>query len=74
MITIWVAALAWLGWIPLTQSLTFAPGQGFIPGLPQFGFGAVGAWVAALIYVVALGLALYARWRSGAWRRVRLGV
>jgi multidrug resistance protein, MATE family len=69
-----VAALAWLGWIPLTQSLTFAPGQGFIPGLPQFGFGAVGAWVAALVYVVALGLALYARWRSGAWRRIRLGV
>jgi len=69
-----VAGLAWLGWIPLTQSLTFARGQGFIPGLPQFGFGAVGAWVAALVYVVALGLALYARWRSGAWRRVRLGL
>jgi len=39
---------------------------------PQFGFGAVGGWFAALIYICCLGLILYLRWRSGAWRRVVL--
>ena len=32
----------------------------------------VGGWFAALIYICCLGLMLYLRWRSGAWRRVVL--
>jgi MATE family multidrug resistance protein len=65
-----VAILSWLVWVPLTHALTFAPGQGFVHFLPQFGYGALGGWWAAVAYVVLLGLTLGARWRSGAWRRL----
>jgi MATE family multidrug resistance protein len=40
--------------------------------LPQFGWGAVGGWIAALLYVFALGTMLFLRWRSNAWKRIRL--
>ncbi len=63
-----VALLAWCGWVPLTHMLTFAPGEGYVHFLPQFGWGPTGGWWAALIYVVCLGLMLNWRWRSGAWR------
>ena len=64
--------LSWGFFIPLTHMLSFAHGAGFVHFLPQFGFGAVGGWLALLAYVAALGTALYLRWRSGAWRRVRV--
>ncbi|MCZ8132473.1 MAG: MATE family efflux transporter [Steroidobacteraceae bacterium] len=67
-----VATLAWLGWVPATHMLTFAPGEGWVDFLPQFGYGAVGGWIAAVVYVIALGAALGWRWRSGAWRRLRV--
>ena len=63
-----VALLVWGVWVPLTHILTFAPGEGYVHFLPQFGFGPVGGWWAALIYVVCLGTVLNWRWRSGAWR------
>lgn len=68
-----VACLSWLLWVPLTHSLTFAPGAGWVHFLPQFGYGAVGGWSAAVVYVVLLGVTLLMRWRSGAWRRIELG-
>jgi multidrug resistance protein, MATE family len=64
--------LAWGVFVPLAHMLSFAPGQGWFAGLPQFGLGAVGGWLAMLTYVVLLGGALVLRWRSGAWRRIRL--
>ena len=64
--------LSWFGFVPLAHMLTFAPGQGWVDCLPQFGLGSVGAWVAALIYMIAMSLALAWRWRSGAWRKIRL--
>ena len=64
--------LSWGVFVPLAHALTFAPGQGWVDVLPQFGFGAVGGWVALLVYVVLLGCALYLRWRSGRWRQVRI--
>jgi MATE family multidrug resistance protein len=64
--------LAWGVFVPLAYMLSFAPGQGWFAGLPQLGLGAVGGWLAMLVYVVLLGGALYLRWRSGAWRRMRL--
>ena len=67
---IMVAALAWGCWVPLTHMLTFAPGEGYVHFLPQFGLGPAGGWWAALIYVVCLGVAMYWRWRSGAWRHL----
>lgn len=64
--------LAWGVWVPLAHSLSFAPGQGWVHFLPQFGLGAVGGWIAMLVYVVLLGSALFLRWRSGRWRQVRI--
>ena len=64
--------LSWGVWVPLTHSLAFAPGQGWVDFLPQFGLGAAGGWLAMLVYIVLLGSALFLRWRSGRWRRIRL--
>ena len=67
-----VLALSWLLFVPLAHSLSFSPGTGWVSWLPQLGYGAVGGWFAALSYVCCLGLMLYLRWRSGAWRRISL--
>ncbi|NJD31352.1 MAG: MATE family efflux transporter [Gammaproteobacteria bacterium] len=64
--------LSWGVFVPLAHVLSFAPGQGWVQGLPQFGLGAVGGWFALLTYVLLLGGALYLRWRSGAWRSIRI--
>ena len=50
-----VLALSWLIFVPLAHSLSFAPGQGWVDWLPQYGLGAVGGWFAALIYIFFLG-------------------
>ena len=70
---LFVAVLSWGIWVPLTHVFTFAPGQGWVHFLPQFGYGAIGGWVACVGYVFALGVGLWLRWRSGAWRRIRIG-
>jgi multidrug resistance protein, MATE family len=67
-----VVLVSWLGFVPLAHSLSFAPGMGWVGFLPQFGLGAAGGWAALLLYVIALGSTLWLRWRSGAWRRIRL--
>ena len=67
-----VAILSWGVWMPLTHALTFPPGAGWVHFLPQFGYGATGGWAALLAYVMVLGVGLWQRWRSGAWRRLRL--
>jgi MATE family multidrug resistance protein len=67
-----VLPVSLLLFVPLAHSLTFAPGQGWVDFLPQFGFGAVGGWVAVLIYVMVLGTTLFLRWRSRAWQAIRL--
>jgi MATE family multidrug resistance protein len=58
--------------VPLAHALTFAPGRGWVNFLPQFGYGAVGGWVAVLLYVMVLGSTLFLRWRSRAWQRIYL--
>ncbi len=67
-----VIVLSWFLFVPAAHSLTFAPGQGYVDFLPQFGLGAVGGWLAALLYVFGLGTVLYLRWRSGAWKKIRV--
>jgi MATE family multidrug resistance protein len=52
--------------------LSFAPGQGWVHFLPQFGLGTVGGWSALLFYTAALGAVMWLRWQSGAWRKIRL--
>jgi MATE family multidrug resistance protein len=63
---------SWGVFVPLAHMLSFAPGQGWTDIAPQFGFGAAGGWTGLLIYIVLLGSALFVRWRSGRWRRVRI--
>ncbi len=58
--------------VPLAHALTFAPGQGWVKFLPQFGYGAIGGWVAVLLYVMVLGSTLFLRWRSRAWQQITL--
>ncbi len=70
--SIMVLALSWGCFVPLAHMLSFKPGAGWVDWLPQFGFGAVGGWFAALAYICCLGVMLFWRWQSGAWRRVVL--
>ena len=64
--------LSLLVFVPLAHAFTFAPDDGWVHFLPQFGWGAVGGWIAVLIYVMALGTTLYLRWRSRAWQAIRI--
>ena len=65
-------ALSWGVFVPLAHMLSFAPGQGWFDVLPQFGYGAVGGWIALLVYVVLLGGALNSALALGRWRiRIR---
>jgi MATE family multidrug resistance protein len=67
-----VVFVSWFCFVPLAHMLSFAPGQGWVELLPQFGFGAAGGWSALLVYTFALATAMYLRWRSGAWRKISL--
>jgi MATE family multidrug resistance protein len=70
--TLYLVALAWGGFVPLAHVMSFAPGQGWVAFLPQLGWGAAGGWLASLLYIVALGVMMWLRWRSGAWQRLKL--
>lgn len=65
--------LSWFFFVPLAHTLIFAPGAGWIDGLPQAGLGAKGGWIALMSYCTLLGLSMFWRWRHGAWRRMSLG-
>lgn len=67
-----VLALSWLVFVPLAHAFTFAPGEGWFHFLPQAGWGSLGGWAAMVVYVFLLGGTLFVRWRSGAWKRIRL--
>jgi MATE family multidrug resistance protein len=67
-----VIVLSWFFFIPLAHTFTFAPGQGWLDGVPQMGWGAHGGWTALLIYILLLGAMLFARWRSAAWKRITI--
>lgn len=70
--TLYLLVLAWGVFVPVAHMASFAPGEGWIHFLPQFGLGTTGGWAAALGYVVVLGTMLFLRWRSGAWRSIVL--
>jgi MATE family multidrug resistance protein len=67
-----VLGVCWLVFLPVAHALTFAPGQGWFGFLPQEGWGAVGGWSAMVLYVLLLGIILFARWRSAAWQAIRI--
>ena len=64
--------LSWFLFVPLAHTLIFAPGQGWLDGLPQYGLGAKGGWIALMIYCTLLGGSMFWRWKHGAWRYMRL--
>lgn len=70
--TVAIIFLSWFGFVPFTHMFTFAPGQGWVDFLPQFGYGTVGGWAVALVYTCILGSLIYLRWHSGAWRKIDL--
>lgn len=61
--------LAWCLFVPLSHVLIFEPGQGWVDFLPQYGLGAKGGWIAALVHITLLGSFLFLRWKSGAWKK-----
>ncbi len=65
-----ILGMSWLLFVPLAHSLAFAPGHGFVTWLPQYGLGAAGGWMAAVVYVSLVGVLMLARWRSKAWERM----
>jgi MATE family multidrug resistance protein len=67
-----VVFLSWFGFVPLAHMLSFGPGQGWVDFMPKFGFGTVGGWAAAAIYMFLLGTLLFWRWRSGTWRKMKV--
>jgi MATE family multidrug resistance protein len=67
-----VLPVSLLVFVPLAHALTFAPGQGWVNFLPQFGWGAYGGWVSVVLYLMLLGSALFLRWRSGVWQKIRI--
>ncbi|MEM6597836.1 MAG: MATE family efflux transporter [Cyanobacteria bacterium P01_C01_bin.69] len=56
-------SLSWLLYAPLTHSLTFDPGEGFVRFLPQFGWGVWGGWTAAIIFSGMISSLLCLRWK-----------
>ena len=40
---------SWGVFVPLAHALSFAPGQGWVDLLPQFGYGALGGWSTSTI-------------------------
>ena len=67
-----VIVVSWFVFVPLAHALAFAPGQGYVNFLPQFGLGAVGGWIASLIYAFGLAMVMFIRWHSAAWKKIRL--
>ncbi len=67
--TMALLVLAWCVFVPLSHMLIFAPGEGWVDFLPQYGLGAKGGWIAAFAHITLLGSFLLLRWRSGAWRK-----
>lgn len=67
-----VIVLSWFLFVPVAHMLSFKPGGGWVDWLPQFGLGAVGGWLAAVIYIFALGVTMWLRWRARAWEAIRL--
>ena len=67
--TIALLVLAWCLFVPLSHVLIFEEGQGWVHFLPQYGLGAKGGWIAALIHITLIGSFLLFRWQSGAWKK-----
>jgi multidrug resistance protein, MATE family len=62
----------WPGVVTVVLSWTVIVGLGWALVVWAPGLGPIGPWVAASVYIALFGGAMWWRWRSGAWRRIRL--
>ena len=62
----------WPGVLTVVLSWSLIVGGGVLLVRQAPGLGALGPWIAASAYIVALGVALAWRWHRGAWRSIRL--
>jgi MATE family multidrug resistance protein len=67
-----VLILSCVVFVPVAHAFTFAPGEGWLDFLPQFGWGSNGGWIAVIGYIFLLGVTMFLRWRTGAWQRLRI--
>jgi MATE family multidrug resistance protein len=66
--TLYLLTLAWGFFLPALQIFVFAPGEGFIPAMGVFGWGALGGWFAAWLYIGLLGIIVWRRWHNRRWQ------
>ncbi|MGA1376312.1 MAG: MATE family efflux transporter, partial [Steroidobacteraceae bacterium] len=64
--------LSWIIFVPLSHVLIFDAESAWVSGLPQFGLGALGGWLALMTYAMLLGSIMYWRWRSGRWQAINI--
>jgi MATE family multidrug resistance protein len=62
----------WPGVLTVVLSWSLIVGGGVLLVRTAPALGALGPWIAASAYIVALGLALAWRWHRGAWKSIRL--
>jgi MATE family multidrug resistance protein len=62
----------WPGVLTVVLSWTLIVGGGWALVRYAPGLGALGPWIGASAYIVALGVLLGLRWRRGAWRSIRV--
>lgn len=67
-----IIALSGLLFVPLAHMLSFEGDTGWVNWLPQFGLGAMGGWIAVLLFSVVIGFVLALRWRSPVWESIQL--
>ncbi|NDF86982.1 MAG: hypothetical protein EB102_10795 [Gammaproteobacteria bacterium] len=64
--------LSWLLFVPLAHTLVFDAAGAWVEGLPQFALGALGGWIALMVYAMLLGSSMYRRWRSARWQQINI--
>ncbi len=62
----------WPAWFMAAMAALVCLGGGWamVELLPQW--GPIGPWTAATVYIMALGVGLWARWRFGPWERIEM--
>jgi MATE family multidrug resistance protein len=62
----------WPGILTMILSWSLILGGGWLFVVLAPGLGGVGPWIAATLYIIALGVGMWLRWRGGRWREIRL--
>mgnify|MGYP001319063022 CR=1 FL=1 len=62
----------WPGIVTLILSWVFIVGGGWALVALAPELGSLGPWIAASVYIILYGLAMFLRWEGGRWRRIKL--